>query len=574
MLITILQFKPRLGAIKDNAHRILELCQAAALAADASRDRPHLVITPELALTGAMAMDLFEHQELEASCAAAIASLSDKLPSHTQLLLGAPWPSSAGRPHNAALHITQGAGPTLVSAKRRLVDHGLFDESRYFQPWTGPDSTLEIGGKRLALSIGDDLQRAANEDRPADSEAAESPPAASPDLSVNMAASMFQVGGRLARYSEIARVAQKANTPTLFVNQTGCYDSAIFDGGSMLIAADGALSYAASSFGEQAVTFSFDASSAPPVLSAELGATTEAAQPELPALDRFSPLRAPAPYEELHRALCEGIADYVRGSGFERVLVSLSGGLDSALVATLAADALGPSKVRCVAMPSPYSSQHGIEDATALAKQLGVELDCIQIDDAMAAVDKSLADSVGEPSKGLAHENMQARLRGLLLMTISNQTGALVLNASNKSELAIGYTTLYGDMCGALSPIADLYKTQVYGLAAHINASTERIPARILIKPPSAELREDQLDEDSLPPYDILDPILEEYIELGASRRELLARGHDPAAVELAVGRITRQEFKRVQAPPILKVSKRALGRGWRRPLTGAHPDR
>jgi NAD+ synthase (glutamine-hydrolysing) len=350
--------------------------------------------------------------------------------------------------------------------------------------------------------------------------------------------------------------ARETGAWMVYVNCVGGQDELVFDGGSLVVTPDGKEAWHADAFQED-------------LLVVDLPGTGEE-KPPLP-----DPTREPWPTgaEEVYRAVVLGLGDYVRKNGFREVLVGLSGGIDSSLVATLAADALGPDAVHALAMPSRYSSPESVEDSEDVAKRLGIRLDRVGIEDVFRGYLEVLGAHFEGTEPGVAEENLQARIRGNLLMALSNKFGGLVLATGNKSELAVGYSTLYGDLAGGLAPIADVPKTLVYELARWRNGETDPppIPDRVLEKPPSAELRPDQKDTDSLPPYEVLDPIIEDYVEEDRSPEEIVEAGADPDLVERVVAMIDRAEYKRRQAPPGVKITPKAFGRDRRLPITNAY---
>ena len=451
-------------------------------------------------------------------------------------------PSSAGRPlQNAAALLADGM-VKHVYAKVLLPTYDVFDETRYFEP--GPEHPcFELAGMTVGLSICEDLWDASSLGR----ELYGRDPIAEmrtrgAELIVNMSASPYQMGKGRLRDELFARQAATVGATIVFVNQVGGNDELVFDGGSCVIGPEGRVVARACSFDEDLLIFDTDA--------------PDAARCEPPA-------------EELSRvsaALKLGLQDYVRKCGFSSVVLGLSGGIDSAVVAALAADALGPANVHALAMPSRYSSDHSLDDAETLARNLGIHYRVIPIEPVHAAYENGLADVLTEPT---AAENVQARIRGAMVMAVSNAEGHLALATGNKSELSVGYCTLYGDMCGGLAPIGDVPKTVVYKLARQLSAKGGggRIPENIITKAPSAELKPDQFDQDKLPPYDLLDEILSRYIEQEKTAREIIAEGFDAGVVDRVVGMIDAAEHKRRQAPPVLKVTARAFGSGRRMPI-------
>jgi NAD+ synthetase len=369
-------------------------------------------------------------------------------------------------------------------------------------------------------------------------------------LLVNISASPYALGKPQLRRMMLYDLARKYQVPAVMVNLVGGNDSIIYDGGSMAFDGEGRLLAKANSFGEDLV-----------IVDLEAGEGERRPDPE-------------PEDEEILQALCLGVEDYVEKCGFGSAVLGLSGGIDSAVTAAVAARALGPKRVYGVSMPSRYSSPEGVEDAARLASNLGIHFATIPIADSFEAITSALSDQFAGLEPDVTEENIQARIRGMLLMALSNKFGHLVLATGNKSELAAGYCTLYGDMVGGLGVIADIPKTKVYSLAHHINREGEVIPGRIIARPPTAELKPDQKDQDVLPPYDILDAILAAYIEEGKGLGEIVAKGFDEATVRDVIRRVMDSEYKRQQAPTVLKVSGKAFGEGRRFPIAhGYRPD-
>ncbi len=457
-----------------------------------------------------------------------------------------PNPSDEGRPlFNSAVLVGGGA----VGARFRkalLPTYDVFDEDRYFEPFHGPQ-LLDVCGRRLGISICEDIwndrdfwQRRRYHHDPIDELAR-----AGADAIVNLSASPFTVGKHHKREQMIGSMARKHRRPVLYVNQVGGNDDLIFDGCSC----------------------AFDAAGVP-------FARARAFEPDVVVCDLAAPAPIAPPADvgaesEIWRALVLGTRDYVRKCGFRSVVLGLSGGIDSALTAAIAAEAVGAEHVLGVLMPSPYSSGGSVADARALAANLGIRTLTLRIDPAMRAFAEILREPFSEQPCGVAEENIQARIRGTLLMALSNQRGALLLTTGNKSELSVGYCTLYGDMNGGLAVIADVPKTMVYRVARWRNENAGRaiIPESSLTKAPSAELRPNQTDQDSLPPYDVLDDILQRYIERHEPVDRIVAAGFDPQTVGRVLQLVDAAEFKRKQAAPGLKVTDRAFGTGWRMPI-------
>ncbi|HEY6628759.1 MAG TPA: NAD+ synthase [Acidimicrobiia bacterium] len=430
-----------------------------------------------------------------------------------------------------------------VYHKVLLPNYGVFDEDRYFSVGTRPDATWDLDGTLVGVSICEDIW------------VPEGPPAqqaaSGARLLLNINASPFHRGKALDRERMIIERAQASSTPVVYLNLVGGQDELVFDGASLVVSAEGAVLHRSPQFEED--LFIVDV----PLAGEDAGATSLT-----PLLD---------PIEEVYRALATGLGDYVRKNGFRSVVIGLSGGIDSALTAVIAADALGPDGVWGVAMPSRFSSQHSVDDAVDLAANLGIRIDQVSIDEVYASYLATLDPVFTGTSFGVAEENLQARARGAILMAISNKHGPMVVATGNKSEMAAGYATLYGDMVGGYAVLKDVFKTLVYDLARWRNKDGTVIPQSSIDKPPSAELRPDQKDSDSLPPYEVLDAILERYIEEDRSVGDIVADGYDPAVVARVCRMVDRNEYKRRQAAPGVKITTKAFGKDRRLPITNAY---
>jgi len=558
MRLALAQCNPLVGDLRGNADRLLDTCwRAAGTGAD-------LVLAPELALWGYPARDLLLRPDLRRLQHQQLDRLAAQLPAGLALLLGVSEPAPGQQQpdlFNAAA-LVEGGQWRIVARKRLLPSYDVFDERRYFRPASEPCLLeLERGGRpwRLGLSLCEDLW--VDEDLHGHRLSGGDPigdliPLA-PDLLLNLSASPFAQGKAQLRRDLAAAAAGRLDCPVVYVNQVGGNDELVFDGGSFVTAPGGSVLLQLPWAEESLACWD---PTAPP------GSTAQA----IPANEAL-----------LLRVLVLGIADYARKCGFRRALLGLSGGIDSALVAVLAAAALGPENVQGLLMPSPWSSAGSIDDALALAERLGLATHTLPIASLMAGFDTALVPALGGAPAGLTAENLQSRIRGTLLMAVANQQGQLLLSTGNKSELAVGYCTLYGDMNGGLAVIGDLYKTTVFRLCAWIDspeagpcraalglpAEGELIGRAIREKPPSAELRPDQRDSDSLPDYAVLDPLLKGLIEELRSLEELVDSGVDPALATRVQGLLRRAEFKRRQAAPLLKVSGQAFGSGWRMPI-------
>lgn len=557
MRIALAQLDTTVGDLDGNAALVRRAAEVAR-AAGAT-----LVVLPELALCGYPPRDLLDLPEFVDRAAAALAALAAPaewsrglsiVVGFPERVAGAPPPGLA----NAAALVADGR-VQAVGRKSLLPTYDVFDETRYFLPAQAPTAAPLAGlAGPLGLSICEDVwndKRFWQVPRYQRDPIAELT-AAGAGLVANLSASPYALGKPALRERMLSASAAGHRVPIAYVNQVGGDDALIFDGGSMLVGPDGRVLLRAPLF-EQAV----------------LVADLDGGRPEVLDLEG-RPLAAPAPAadaeaDELFRALSLGVRDYVRKCGFRSAVVGLSGGIDSALTACLAADALGAAQVLGVAMPSRYSSGHSREDARALAAALGVRFMEIPIEPMHAAFLGQLQQATGQPLGDLAEQNVQARIRGQILMALSNDTGGLVLSTGNKSELAVGYCTLYGDMAGGLAVIGDLPKTLVYRVARAANARAGRqlIPERTFTKPPSAELKPGQVDQDSLPPYDVLDDILHAYLEERRAADEIVARGHPAETVRRVLRMVVMSEYKRRQAAPVLKVSEKAFGEGRRFPI-------
>jgi NAD+ synthase (glutamine-hydrolysing) len=548
MKITICQYNPMVGDVAGNAKRV---CDAAG---SASKEGADLVVFPELFIQGYPPRDLLEQRWFIRNgqeAVRAVCACSKKYP-QTGILVGTALPNDlphGKRLYNAAVLILNGK-IVFHQAKMLLPTYDVFDETRYFDP-AQKVRVFKFKGERLGISICEDAWnhrdlwtgRLYTRDPIAElaSEGA--------TLIINIAASPFHLGKGNLRASLAKKHARRHGIPFLYVNQIGGNDELIFDGGSMFFDGKGALRAECPAFTESTLT----------VATEKLGKTS--------ALPDFDTLEA------VYQALVLGITDYARKCGFSKAIVGLSGGVDSALTAALATKALGPENVWGVALPSRYSSEGSVIDARKLAENLGIKLSVIPIENIFAASLETLAETFADAAPGIAEENLQARIRGTLLMALSNKFGHLLLTTGNKSELAVGYCTLYGDMNGGLSVISDLPKGMVYKLACFINASSGReiIPSATLEKAPSAELRPNQKDQDTLPPYPALDAMLEGIVERGDSLSEMAKKGFDKKTVQWVCGAIAGSEYKRRQAAPGLKVTPKAFGIGRRFPIAAKY---
>lgn len=543
MKLALLQLNPTVGDLKGNAGLI---------ATAVRRAEVDLAVTSELALLGYPPRDLLLNEDFIKRSWKALEALAIDLKEGSPVLVGLaePNPAEAGRPlFNSAALLREGQVERTFR-KTLLPTYDVFDEDRYFEPACEPQ-ILDLNGATLGISICEDIwnDRDFWKRRRYHTDPIEELVKAGAKAVINLSASPFTVGKQLHREAMLGTMARKYSLPFVYVNQVGGNDELVFDGRSCAFDAEGRLIARGKGFEEDVVTVDL-------VTAVDLEM-----QPGLIAEDDF------APEAEIWRALVLGTRDYVHKCSFRGVLLGLSGGIDSALTAAIAAEALGPENVLGVLMPSPYSSPGSIEDSAALAKNLGIKTITIAITDIMKDFDSSLADAFRGRERDVTEENIQARIRGNLLMALSNKYGSVLLTTGNKSELAVGYCTIYGDMSGGLAVISDVPKTMVYRIARWLNARRSIIPEAILSKAPSAELRKCQTDQDSLPPYDILDAILEMHVEQHMSADEIIAGGYDPETVHRVLCLVRAAEFKRRQAAPGIKVTDRAFGSGWRMPI-------
>lgn len=559
------------GDLDGNATRVVEAYEQAV---DAGCD---LVAFPELALTGYPPEDLL----LRPAFIAQARDRLDKVAARTGVAAAVVgFPEADGSLYNAAAVLAHGQ-VLGVYRKHLLPNYAVFDEERYFEPWPDDGPLFVIGGVRVAVTVCEDAWSPSG---PVLTQAR-----AGADLVVNVNASPYYAGRLREREAMLAARAADASVPILYVNLVGGQDELVFDGASMLVGAPGAVVARSHQFAEDllVVDVDIDTSSASRDRALEpSGGVPPPALPEVhvsgprppdePQPPRLPPRLAPLldPVREVYEALVLGTRDYVTKNGFADVLIGLSGGIDSSLVAAIAVDALGPDHVVGVLMPSRFSSAGSVTDADALAENLGIRTLTIPIEPAHVAFLDMLAEPFSGTESGIAEENLQARIRGTILMTISNKFGWMVLTTANKSETATGYSTLYGDMAGGYAVIKDVPKTLVYALCRDRNerAGFPLVPESALTKPPSAELRPNQLDCDSLPDYAVLDPVIEGYVELDQSIADLIAAGHDPQVVRRVARLVDLNEYKRRQAAPGVRVSPKAFGKDRRLPITNRWP--
>jgi NAD+ synthetase len=570
MKIAIAQLNPTIGDILGNSHLILEAAKKAEV------EGANLLLTPELSLIGYPPRDLLLNPSFIAAAGAQLQQLAQALPPKLAVIAGTVVPNAnavqlGGKSlFNSAVLLQNGA-VKKVFHKRLLPTYDVFDEDRYFEP--GENSNyFTIGELKIGVTICEDLWN--NEEFWGKRSYAGDPVSdlakLGVDLVVNLSASPYSAGKRGVRSAMLQHSVIRCGIPIIYANQIGGNDDIIFDGSSFAVNRKGDLIQVLASFETDFAVLEYD-----PAKQDLIGSNQQSAAGIEAAPLSFYPAMGDA---EIWAALVLGVRDYVRKCGFSKVVLGLSGGIDSALVAAIASCAIGSENVLGVLMPSPYSSDHSVNDALELARNLGIAIAQLPIGDLMETYDRTLTDLFVNTTFGIAEENIQSRIRGNLLMAISNKFGHLLLSTGNKSEMSVGYCTLYGDMNGGLSVISDVPKTRVYSLCRWLNSEFEPgkneallgkeiIPVNIINKAPSAELKPGQVDQDSLPAYDVLDDILQRFIEHHESAQQIIAAGHDEAVVKRVVKLVTQAEFKRRQAAPGLKISDRAFGTGWRMPI-------
>ena len=539
MKIGIAQINAVIGDFPGNVKRILAAYR------ECLEHGADVVITPELSLVGYPPRDLVLKSQFVPKCLQALDYLADEI-REIPLLVGYVdhhHPSVPGKPfRNAAAWLENGKIQHRIW-KTLLPTYDVFDESRYFEPGKKSEPIL-WKGHRIGITICEDIWTEDYLQRPLyDRDPVQELAEQGIDLLLNLSASPFHLGKPTLRRSMLGGVSRHARVPVVYCNSIGANDQLVFDGHSIVTDANGGI-------------------------MAQFPGFEECTQ----VVDLSRTAEKDAPYDEcepaqLYRALRLGLRDYATKSGFSSVCLGLSGGIDSALTAAIAADALGPENIHGLTMPSPYSSGGSVDDSLALAKNLGIRCDEVPIRAAFEAIKETMAPLFKGRPEDVTEENMQARIRGLLLMALSNKDNHLLLTTGNKSELSVGYCTIYGDMCGGLAVISDLPKMRVYEISRWINREREIIPWNTIDKPPSAELRPDQKDQDTLPPYEILDGILELYVEHQLSADEIISRGYEEATVRWIQRRVDLNEWKRQQAAPGLRVTSKAFGIGRRMPI-------
>ena len=533
--IAVAQFNAVLGDLAGNSARILEFAQRAREAG------AQVLLTPELALCGYPPEDLLMRPDFYRACAAQVEQMARAAP--LPIVLGYPEQSGSRRYNAAAL--LEGGAVRANYRKHRLPNYEVFDEERYFEAGSEP-CVININGVRCGLAICADVWEYG---------AAEAAALAGAELMLTLNASPFHMNKQMRRYGVLGDRVAATGKPAIYANLVGGQDELVFDGASFALDGQGRLTHQSPAFVEDLAIIDYADGQLLPGRIAE----------------------APTAEAEVYSALKLGVADYLGKNGFPGAIIGLSGGIDSALTLAIAVDALGADKVRCVMMPSPWTAQMSLDDSREMVRRLGVQYDEIPIAAAMEQFAVLLAPTFAalgpKPVWDTTDENLQARIRGMLLMALSNRSGRIVLTTGNKSEMAVGYATLYGDMAGGFAVIKDVFKTFVYRLSRWVNREQEIIPERIITRPPSAELKPDQTDQDSLPPYEVLDAIMQAYMERDESPRQIIAAGYAEADVRRVVRLLRIAEYKRRQAPVGIRVTQRGFGKDWRYPITNRYTD-
>lgn len=548
MKIALSQLNYHIGNFDSNTDKIIAAIEKS------SNQHVDLVVFSELAICGYPPKDLLERKDFIERTEKALQKVASAC-TDIAAVVGAPSinPNEKGKNlYNSAYFISNGKIESIHN-KTLLPNYDIFDEYRYFEPNTD-FSVVELKGKKIAITVCEDLW----ENQPVENNFAKSElytispmeelSKLNPDLVVNIAASPFSFNQQDTRTNILKNVATKYQLPVVYVNQIGAQTELIFDGDSMVVNTKGEVAARLQYFEEDYQVVDTD--------------EIENQKVEDQEVDYI---------EKIHDALVLGLKDYFSKMGFSKATLGLSGGIDSAVTVVLAERALGKENVRVLLLPSQYSSDHSVQDAVDLAENLGIEYQIVPIQGIFNEFEKSLAPIFGDLPFNVAEENIQARIRGTLMMGLSNKFGHILLNTSNKSEAAVGYGTLYGDMNGGLAVLGDVYKTDVFKLAWYMNKDQEVIPVNTIVKPPSAELRPDQKDSDSLPDYDTLDAILYRYIEKNMSLQEIIADGYEESIIKKAIRLVNMNEYKRFQTPPILRVSSKAFGFGRKIPLVAKH---
>jgi len=556
--LTAAQLSFSVGAIQENKSKIIDTLE------QSEKIQSDIVIFPELSITGYPPEDLLLRESFIGKNFAVLEEIAEYSGSSSAIVgfvdrsLNEDSTDNYDRKISNAAAIVQNGDVKGIYHKCFLPNYSVFDEARYFAKGSSPADLFWYEDVAIGINICEDIW--------IDNGPAEMQVQAGASIIVNINASPFDINKTNSRRNKVMEKAKKLNVPIIYLNMVGGQDELVFDGGSFVVDSAGEILYQAKQFQEEIFSLDLEVQIKDIISDSKLTLNTK--KQDLPILipqDTFSEL------ESMYEALKLGVSDYVRKNNFQKVLVGLSGGIDSALTATIAVDALSSDNVIGIAMPSKYNPDSSLEDAKNLAQNLGIEFKVIEIEETVEKLRTILKESLQEPLSGVTDENIQSRIRGNIIMGLSNQLGAMVLSTGNKSEMAVGYSTLYGDLAGGFALLKDVYKTEVYKLAEFRNNKSEVIPLNSITKEPSAELRDDQFDSDSLPDYELLDKILKMYIESDFSSEKIIASGIENNIVYDVLEKVDKNEYKRKQVAPGVKLTERAFGKDRRMPITNTY---
>ena len=556
--LTAAQLSFSVGAIQKNKSKIIDTLE------QSEKIQSDIVIFPELSITGYPPEDLLLRESFIGKNFAVLEEIAEYSGSSSAIVgfvdrsLNEDSTDNYDRKISNAAAIVQNGDVKGIYHKCFLPNYSVFDEARYFAKGSSPADLFWYEDVAIGINICEDIW--------IDNGPAEMQVQAGASIIVNINASPFDINKTNSRRNKVMEKAKKLNVPIIYLNMVGGQDELVFDGGSFVVDSAGEILYQAKQFQEEIFSLDLEVQIKDIISDSKLTLNTK--KQDLPILkpqDTFSEL------ESMYEALKLGVSDYVRKNNFQKVLVGLSGGIDSALTATIAVDALSSDNVIGIAMPSKYNPDSSLEDAKNLAQNLGIEFKVIEIEETVEKLRTLLKESLQEPLSGVTDENIQSRIRGNIIMGLSNQLGAMVLSTGNKSEMAVGYSTLYGDLAGGFALLKDVYKTEVYKLSEFRNNKSEVIPLNSITKEPSAELRDDQFDSDSLPDYELLDKILKMYIESDFSSEKIIASGIENNIVYDVLEKVDKNEYKRKQVAPGVKLTERAFGKDRRMPITNTY---
>ncbi len=556
--LTAAQLSFSVGAIQENKSKIIDTLE------QSEKIQSDIVIFPELSITGYPPEDLLLRESFIGKNFAVLEEIAEYSGSSSAIVgfvdrsLNEDSTDNYDRKISNAAAIVQNGDVKGIYHKCFLPNYSVFDEARYFAKGSSPADLFWYEDVAIGINICEDIW--------IDNGPAEMQVQAGASIIVNINASPFDINKTNSRRNKVMEKAKKLNVPIIYLNMVGGQDELVFDGGSFVVDSAGEILYQAKQFQEEIFSLDLEVQIKDIISDSKLTLNTK--KQDLPILkpqDTFSEL------ESMYEALKLGVSDYVRKNNFQKVLVGLSGGIDSALTATIAVDALSSDNVIGIAMPSKYNPDSSLEDAKNLAQNLGIEFKVIEIEETVEKLRTLLKESLQEPLSGVTDENIQSRIRGNIIMGLSNQLGAMVLSTGNKSEMAVGYSTLYGDLAGGFALLKDVYKTEVYKLSEFRNNKSEVIPLNSITKEPSAELRDDQFDSDSLPDYELLDKILKMYIESDFSSEKIIASGIENNIVYDVLEKVDKNEYKRKQVAPGVKLTERAFGKDRRMPITNTY---